>query len=80
MVSTISETYFSMFKNTVLGYPKIDGILKELDLKFIFCELNKNWMTKFHQEYPEKYLLTLLYFWHEFEAENPIIFSRIYPF
>ena len=28
--------------------------------------INKNWMTKFHHEYPEKYLLNLLHFWHEF--------------
>ena len=69
-----------MFKNTVLGYPKINGILKELDLKFLGFELNNNWMTKFRKEYPKKDSLTSLYFWHEFEVKNPSIFSRMYQF
>ena len=60
--------------------PQIEGILKELDLKFLGFELNNNWMTKFRKEHPKKDSLTSLYFWHEFEVKNPSIFSRMYQF
>ena len=61
--------------------PQIEEALSNLGLNFLGFEHKQSWVrSKFIERYPETDALTSLPLWHQFELENPDIFSGMYRF
>jgi len=61
--------------------PQIEKALDELGLEFLGFDFSTNWTRQqFRKLHPEKEALLSLELWHQFERENPDIFSGMYVF
>jgi hypothetical protein len=61
--------------------PQIDDALRALGLDFLGFELGDgDAMKRFRAQNPEPGALASLAKWHDFECENPRVFSRMYQF
>ena len=73
MLFNFHEEYFTLLQ--------IDGMLKELNLKFVGFEIRDSRIKKRYSEhFPEDLFADSLPNWHQYEQEYPDTFADMYKF